>query len=838
MSADEQEELKDPEDEIVIEAENLETHEDRINNALEELDALIMEADEIIATAQEAGASRRGPNVMNQVWMDLIEIGASIQKLISTVNSLKNKEVDKPRLERLLSSKMRMIEAYKGESELLKKASNDIMVMDRTQFAELRKMRNPKPPLYNLFRAIAILFNIKYADDENNKIGEINVKSFIASSEMRQKILRLKPEHLEKATIKRVKDFLARHPEVSRQNVYEINKHIAVVEAWLRMMLNVGERRVSSGKSIEDVDNYTKKLKETLERTKELNNRVNKTLPRAKRRAWDIGRTVDRTSLTELLPEVMLKPKRKLSEEEMKEYVEQVKDRHQKDRSRVRERAARVKLPRDRTDRSPSPRTARKRAKKAEREKVEKQARELAERKARDRAKRDARNKAKQLERDEARRKQREKNALEKAQREAGDKAAREKLEREGRERAERRKREKAEREARGESVREARRLKYSKRRLSLPLDESRTRERRLSDCGSHKEPDRRGPSPNRLKQNNSHSDVRERWKIAEKNRREVKREPKINNNEKTERERWKHPERKQPQKGERQVYEKHKTERERWKRTGKKPAMKGDRNIFQNEETERARWQRANRNSGKIGERNSHVNKETEREEKNEPCGIEEQKSHKNEKTEEDRSMKGTPEMYGSSLSTLSTGRCDKENQTPEQNEGLINLRELASAEIVPEMESEEVTDSDLDQKSVSAGEKEKEMPTVANSKHSPDIHYEIDLENINHDVQKANNDEKSEATVKITYVDEEGYTVTEIIETVNTVEVLKVSGIESQKYFGKDGEVLCPEEFSEETTDFGFQTTTTKTEDGWEEDESVHIYDFTKYSKVLKCH
>jgi len=765
MSADEQKELKDPEDEIVIEAENLETHEDRINNALEELDALIVEADEIIATALEAGASRRGPNVMNQVWMDLIEIGASIQKLISTVNSLKDKEVDKPRLEKLLSSKMRMIEAYKGESELLKKASNDIMVMDRAQFAELRKMKNPKPPLYNLFRAIAVLFNIKYADDENNKIGERNVKSFTASSEMRQKILRLKPEHLDKATIKRVKDFLARHPEVSRQNVYEINKHIAVVEAWLRMILNVGERRVSSGKSTEDVDNYTKKLKDTLERTKELNNRVNKTLPRAKRRAYDIGRTVDRTSLTEQLPEIMLKPKRKVSEKEMKEYVEQIKDRHQEARSRVRQRAVRVTSPRIRTDRSPSQRTARKQAKKAEREKVEKQKRELAERKARERAKRDARNKAKQLERDEARRKQREKNALEKAKREAGDKAAREKLEREGRERAERRKREKAEREARDESVREAKRLNSAKRRLSLPLDEFGTRDRRLSDWKRHKDLDNRSPSPNRWKQNNNHSDVRERWKKAEKNRSEVNREPKINNKAKTERERWKRPERKQPQNGERQVYEKHKTERELWKRTGKKPAMK------------RAQ------------------------------------------------------EMYGSSLSTLSTGRCDKENQTPEQNEGRINLRELASAEIVPEIDSEEVTDSDLDTKSVGLGAKQKEMPEGANSKHCPD------LENINHDVQNANNGEKSEATVKITYVDDEGYTVTEIIETVNTVEVIKVSGIESQKYFGKDGEVLCPEEFSEETTDFGFQTTTTKT-DGWEEDESVHICDFTIYSKVLKFH
>merc|ERR550534_2126334 len=297
-----------------------------------------MEADEIIATAQEAGAGRRGPNVMTQVWMDLIEIGASIQKLISTVNTLRNKEVDKPKLERLLASKMRMIEAYKGESELLKKAANDIMVMDRTQFAELRKMKNPKPPLENLFRAIAVLFNIKYADDESNKIGERNVKSFTASSEMRMKILRLKPEHLDKATIKRAKDFLSRHPEVSRQNVYEINKHIAVLEAWLRMMLNVGERRVGSGKGIEDVANYTKKLKETLARTQNLNSRVDKTLPRAKRRAYDIGRSVDRTLLTEQLPEVMLKPKRKVSKKEIKEYVEQVKDRHQKARSTVRER--------------------------------------------------------------------------------------------------------------------------------------------------------------------------------------------------------------------------------------------------------------------------------------------------------------------------------------------------------------------------------------------------------------------------------------------------------------------------------------------------------------------
>jgi len=829
MSADEKEELKDPVNDIVIEAENLETHEDRINNALEELDTLITEADEIIATAQEAGSSRRGPNVMNQVWMDLIEIGASIQKLISTVNSLKKKEVDKPRLERLLSSKMKMIEAYKGESELLKKASNDIMVMDRTQFAELRKMKNPQPPLSNLFRAIAVLFNIKYADDENNPIGERNVKSFTASSEMRMKILRLKPEHLDKATIKRVKDFLARHPEVSRQNVYEINKHIAVVEAWLRMMLNVGERRVSSGKSIEDVDNYTKKLKETLERTKELNNRVNKTLPRAKRRAYDIGRSVDRTSLTELIPEVMLKPKRKVSEKEMMEYVEQVKDRHQKARSSVRQLA--VTLPRKSTDRYPSQRTARKQAKKAEREKVERQTRELAERKARERAKRDARNKAKQLERDETRRKQREKNALEKAQREAEEKAAREKLEREGRERAERRKREKAEREAREKSVREAKRLNSGKRRLSLPLNEFRTRERRLSDW-------KRRPSPNRLKQNNNHSDVRERWKKAEKNRREVKREPKVKSNAKTERERWKRADRKQPQNGEHQVYEKQKTEPERWKRSGKKPVMTGDRNVFHNEETERARWKRANKNSGKIGGENSQENKKTGRDEKKEPSGIGEQKFHENEKTETDRSMKGTQEIYGSSLSTISTGRWDTEYQTPEQDEGQLILAELANAEIEAEIESEEVTVSDLDQKSVSPVQKQKEMPKDANSKHSPDIHCEIDLENINNAAQKANNGEKSEATVKITYVDEEGYTVTEIIETVKTVEVIKVSGIESQKYFGKDGKVLCPEEFSEETTDFGFQKTTTKTEDGWEEDETVHICDFTIYSKVLKCH
>merc|ERR550534_941803 len=146
-----------------------------------------MEADEIIATAQEAGAGRKGSNVMHQVWMDLIEIGASIEKHISTVNSLKNKEVDKPRLERLLSSKMRMIESYRGESELLKKASNDIMVMDRTQFAELRKMKNPKPPLYNLFRAIAILFKVKYAESDNQRLADKSVRRFTASSEMRSK---------------------------------------------------------------------------------------------------------------------------------------------------------------------------------------------------------------------------------------------------------------------------------------------------------------------------------------------------------------------------------------------------------------------------------------------------------------------------------------------------------------------------------------------------------------------------------------------------------------------------------------------------------------------------
>jgi len=235
-----------------------------------------------------------------------------------------------------------------------------------------------------------------------------------------------------------------------------------------------------------------------------------------------------------------------------------------------------------------------------------------------------------------------------------------------------------------------------------------------------------------------------------------------------------KKPDKQPPEIGEKTPREIEKTEREPWKRTEKKTPL-GEKKSTENEKPERGRWKKGTR----------------------------------------DRSMSEGRSPGGDDIFTRDSKSKKLEDKEKEQ-----------PVEVNVESSPDKSTDN------------EEQSPKDVNPKDIPNINDETDWDDISQNVQqKVDTGEKAEALVKITYVDEEGYTVTETIETIHTYEVLNVIGDESRKFFGKDGEVIFPEEFSEEFIDSGCQKTTIKTIDGWE-DESVHVCDLTRHSKVLHRH
>jgi len=632
-SGDMREESKDDEvkDESkvaeVLAVEQMNAKNNKIEKALSELDALIVETDEIIATAQEAGiaAEHKKDASVNQAQMDLIEIGTLITKLMKTVKSLEGTDVDTKKMEKVLQRKMAMIEAYKIESALLKKASDDVMVMDRRQFAELRMMKNPKPPLKNLLRAIAIIFGVKYAEKEGNRTGDKNVRSFIASSGIQQKILKLSPSDLKKKQVWSVMQFLDKHPEVTRQKVYEINSAIAVVEPWLRMMIKLGQRLLFGGQSIEEIIEETKKLQRTLKRRGHLRSRSRTLLPKAVRKERDVGRVLDRSIKTHGKRKLR-KPKRAVTDKEMNKYRNQVRKRNDKDRRAVRQEAQRKeRLRREKMARAKAQREAHERERRKLKEKAERKVREDARRRARERAermKREAAEKKRRADalkrkrekqeremRERAERKKREKaerEARERAEREARkarrlarEKAERERLEREAREREARRKREKAEREARERAEREQRQQTLRDLREAFQPDDDKDRlwwEKATTLRGKG------GGIPKEYTQSNwARRQATVRDGLTSKSATERAWSPR----DWAARTPWDRPGKKPREAGEREPRQPHpKTVRTRWEKPQKKPRVKGEREPREHPEPKKVGWKMPEKREPKKGER------------------------------------------------------------------------------------------------------------------------------------------------------------------------------------------------------------------------------------------
>jgi len=253
----------------------------KVGQVIKQIDDMTIEADELIAFLQESGNGNRPIAEIKKAQQKLMEIGVLVKKLAETVKNLQGHGKAKRALISSLRIKQDIVEAYKGEADMLKLAHDKISnIMNREQFAELRQMRDPKDPLWHLFAAIALLLKVinSYSKDDQKVIKAVH--KFIRSASNRRMILGLKVRDLEKATIERVKDFLNDHPHVTRQKIYEINKNVAVLEPWLRTILEIGQHMLIDGKEYDNVVKDIDRIEKAIELESEIIAEVGKCLDR------------------------------------------------------------------------------------------------------------------------------------------------------------------------------------------------------------------------------------------------------------------------------------------------------------------------------------------------------------------------------------------------------------------------------------------------------------------------------------------------------------------------------------------------------------------------------
>jgi len=251
-----------------------------LKNAQSRLDIAMNRIEEIIAEVHKLRLDKQNLSDVQTKLQFLQDDLIKRQKLVSAiVKQIKKMKKFRGQGNKQMSKAYEKLQAYETEVSVLSKIQNDIATISNKDFAELRRMMNPTAALRDLFTGIAILFKVPKWKRWPN------VQSFIAKSSTKQKILALRPHHLDAKTVKRVRKFLNEHEEtVNRLAAYKANRKIAPLEPWLRTMVTLAEKIVIYGLAPETLELELQKMQQQIKSENELT----QTLSRCKAREKDI----------------------------------------------------------------------------------------------------------------------------------------------------------------------------------------------------------------------------------------------------------------------------------------------------------------------------------------------------------------------------------------------------------------------------------------------------------------------------------------------------------------------------------------------------------------------
>jgi len=254
-----------------------------LKNAQSRLDIAMNRIEEIIAEVHKLRLDKQNLSDVQTKLQFLQDDLIKRQKLVSAiVKQIKKMKKFRGQGNKQMSKAYEKLQAYETEVSVLSKIQNDIATISNKDFAELRRMMNPTAALRDLFTGIAILFKVPKWKRWPN------VQSFIAKSSTKQKILALRPHHLDAKTVKRVRKFLNEHEEtVNRLAAYKANRKIAPLEPWLRTMVALAEKIVVYGLAPETLELELQKMQQDIKSENELT----RTLSKCKAREKDIINT-------------------------------------------------------------------------------------------------------------------------------------------------------------------------------------------------------------------------------------------------------------------------------------------------------------------------------------------------------------------------------------------------------------------------------------------------------------------------------------------------------------------------------------------------------------------
>jgi len=254
-----------------------------LRNAQSRLDIAMNRIEEIIAEVHKLRLDKQNLSDVQTKLQFLQDDLIKRQKLVSAiVKQIKKMKKFRGQGKKQMSKAYEKLQAYETEVSVLSKIQNDIATISNKDFAELRRMMNPTAALRDLFTGIAILFKVPKWKRWPN------VQSFIAKSSTKQKILELRPHHLDERTVKRVRKFLNQHEEtVNRLAAYKANRKIAPLEPWLRTMVTLAEKIVIYGLAPETLELELQKMQQKIK----CENELTQTLAKCKAREKDIINT-------------------------------------------------------------------------------------------------------------------------------------------------------------------------------------------------------------------------------------------------------------------------------------------------------------------------------------------------------------------------------------------------------------------------------------------------------------------------------------------------------------------------------------------------------------------
>jgi len=214
-----------------------------IDDKLSQMDAAMRRAEEIIRSVhllrRKNAAKSEIAEKLEFLKNDLIRNWKSVRAIVRNLKQVsRNQRTEVKKMRETYNN----LKAYETEARTLSNIQDDIEMISNKDFAELRRLMNPSVTLKHLFTGIAILFQVPKCDRWRK------VQSFIASASTKDKILGLRPEHIEKKTILRLKKYLNwHHDTLNRSAAYQANRKIAPLEPWLRAMIALAEKIVIDG---------------------------------------------------------------------------------------------------------------------------------------------------------------------------------------------------------------------------------------------------------------------------------------------------------------------------------------------------------------------------------------------------------------------------------------------------------------------------------------------------------------------------------------------------------------------------------------------------------------